>query len=270
VEQLFVGSGSPTMRTEANPDLEPEYALNTELGIRSRTALFGVPLELDMALFQIDRKDHIQSTAGQYTTSSDNFYDNIGDMQSRGLELALGSDPTRLLSFDLAYTYMVSEYTQYDSFYLQTYNPAYDPSCSPYVPPHSCAPKYIATVYDNSGNEVPRVPNHHLNLSAHLMPKPNWLMTLEMDSISSYYADEINQEKIGGHTTFNLLLNYDRDWGDSEWAFFARVDNLFDRFYYNTVRGHSDSNEDGVYDEEDLSIVVNQGRTYTAGLSVKF
>jgi iron complex outermembrane receptor protein len=270
VSQLFVGTGSPTMRTEANPDLEPEHALNTELGLRVRSTLFGVPMEMDAAVFQIDRKDHIQATAGQYTTSSDNIYDNIGDMRSRGLELALSSDSKRMFSFDLAYTYLISEYTRYDNFNLQTYNPAYNPACNPYVPPFSCAPKYLSTMYDNTGNEEPRVPNHHLNLAAHLMPKVNWLVSLEMDTISSYYADEINQERIGGHTTFNLLLNYDRQWGGSDWAFFTRVDNLFDRNYYNTVRGHSDQNEDGVYDQEDLSIVVNQGRTYTAGVSVKF
>jgi len=270
VEQLFVGSGSPTMRTAANPDLEPEYALNTDLGLRHRGSLFGVATDLDMSVFQVTRKDHIQSTAGQYTTTSGNVYDNVGDMRSRGLELALNTDPQRLFSFDVAYTYMLSEYTKYDNFNLQTYNPAYDPTCNPYAPPFSCAPKYLSTHYDNSGNEVPRVPHHHLNVAGHYMPKVNWLVSLEMDASSSYYADEINQERIGGYTTFNLLLNYDRAWGDSHWAFFARVDNLFDRSYYNTVRGHGDTNEDGVYDQEDLSIVVNQGRTYTAGLTVKF
>ncbi len=270
VEQLFVGSASPTMRTEGNPDLEPEYALNTELGMRSRGSLFGVSMDIDLALFQIDRKDHIQSTAGQYTTASGNIYDNTGDMRSRGLELALSTDPQRKLSFDVAYTYMLSEYTKYDSFYLQTYNPAYDSTCSPYSSPVPCAPKYISTLYDNTDNEVPRVPHHHLNVTAHVMPKTNWLVSLEMDATSSYYADEINQEKIGGYTTFNLLLNYDRPSDSGDWGLFARVDNLFDRNYYNTVRGHGDGNDDGVYDQEDLSIVVNQGRTYTAGLSVHF
>ena len=31
-----------------------------------------------------------------------------------------------------------------------------------------------------------------------------------------------------------------------------------------------DANYDGTYNEEDLSIVVNQGRTITAGAEVKF
>ncbi|MCW8928193.1 MAG: TonB-dependent receptor [Gammaproteobacteria bacterium] len=268
--QLFVGTGSPTMRTDPNPDLEPEHAVNIELGVRSRTALFGVPMELDAAIFQIDRTDHIQASAGQYTTAEDNRYENIGDIRSRGLELALGSDRQRKYSFDLAYTYLDTEYTSYDSFYLQTYNTDYDPTCNPYVPPFSCEPEYNSTVYDNTGNEVPRVPNHHLNLKLYYAPKANWLLTTEVDTISDYYADEINELKIDGHSTVNLLLNYYRDVGNSNWEFFARVDNLFDEFYYNTARSNGDGNDDGLYDEEDLSLVVNPGRSYTAGFSVKF
>ncbi|HEY9148174.1 MAG TPA: TonB-dependent receptor [Gammaproteobacteria bacterium] len=269
-EQLFVGSGSPTMRTAPNPDLDPEHAVNVELGVRSRTALFGLPMELDAAIFQIDRTDHIQASAGQYTTSEDNRYENIGDIRSRGVELALGSERQRKYSFDLAYTYLDTEYTRYDEFHLRTYNVAGGyPSCK-YTPVPCVGDEWITTVYDNTGNEVPRVPNHHLNLRLYYAPKANWLLTTEVDTISDYYADEINELKIDGHSTVNLLLNYYRDVGKSSWEFFARVDNLFDEDYYNTARSNGDGNDDGVYDEEDLSLVVNPGRSYTAGFSVRF
>jgi len=95
-------------------------------------------------------------------------------------------------------------------------------------------------------------------------------LTGEMVTKSSYYADEINQINIGGHSTFNLLVNYDRKVGPGNVEFFARVDNLTDKEYYNTARSSGDGNDDGVYDAEDLSLVVNQGRTYTAGLAVNF
>jgi len=260
VNQLFVGTGSPTMRTDPNPDLKPEHSVNMEVGLRSRTGLFGVPVDLDVAIFQLDRTDHIQASAGQYTTSTDNRYENIGDMRSRGLELSMTTDRQRKVSFDVAYTYLKAEYTQYDEFYLRTCSSWSFGSCS----------GYTSTLYDNTGNDVPRVPNHHLNLKMYYAPKSSWLVTTEVDSSSDYYADEINQLKIDGHTTVNLLVNYYRNVGSSNWEFFARVDNLFDKFYYNTARSNGDGNEDGVYDEEDLSLVVNQGRTYTAGVSMKF
>jgi iron complex outermembrane receptor protein len=272
VTQLFVGSNSPTHRTAANPDLEPETTTNLEVGLRRKAQMWGMPVEMDMAVFQLDRKDHIQASAGQYTTSADSQYDNIGDMRSRGLELSMLGQPSNRWSWDLAYTYLDSSYTQYDEFNLQT-----EP-VGGVCPPGAVAvmggfPSSVVnclTPYDNTGNQIPRTPNHHVNLAVNMMPASGWTVTAEMDAISDYYADEINQIKIDGHQVFNLLVNYDRKMAGANWNFFARVDNLFDKVYYNTARGSGDGNDDGVYDEEDLSLVVNQGRTFTAGMSASF
>ncbi len=256
-EQLFVGSSSPTHRTAANPDLEPERTLNREIGFRAKTQWSGLPLELDAALFQLDRYDHIRSTGGQYSTADDAVYENVGDFRSRGLELSLLTDPSRKVFMDLAYTYLDSVYTRYDSFNLRL--------CTATSPSGSCT-AWAAIPYDNTGNKVPRVPNHRVNLRLHYRASDRLRVTGEMDASSSYYADEINQEKIGGHEVFNLLVNYDT----KNFSLFARVDNLFDTTFYNTVRGTSDGNYDGVYDAEDLSIVVNPGRSYSAGVTVRF
>lgn len=272
-EQLFVGNSFPTMRTGPNPDLKVETTINVELGLRSRTRGFGAPIDVDLALFQIDRKDHIQSSAGQYTTNSGARYENVGDMRSRGLELALRSDATRRWAWDLAYTYLDSYYTRYQQFVLSTAPvaggcpPGATPIANPWPPftVTSCQ-----TAFDNTGNEVPRVPRHHVNLALHYRPTENWHITTEIDAGSSYYADEINQERMDGRTVANLLVNYQRKRGDHNWSFFVRIDNLFDEIYYNTARGHGDTNDDGVYDQEDLSIVVNPGRTWTTGLALTF
>jgi iron complex outermembrane receptor protein len=53
-------------------------------------------------------------------------------------------------------------------------------------------------------------------------------------------------------------------------SFYARVDNLLDKTYYNNARAYGDGNGDGTYDEEDLSITVNEGRTINFGIQVKF
>jgi iron complex outermembrane receptor protein len=272
VTQLFVGSNSPTHKTAANPDLEEETTLNFELGMRRKAEMFGTPVEVDLGIFQLDREDHIQASAGQYTTSADSVYENIGDMRSRGLELSLLGQPTQRWSWDLAYTYLDATYTRYEEFNLQTAPIA--GTCPPGAtsvtggfPPSvvNCL-----TPYNNTGNEIPRTPNHHLNLAVMMMPSAGWTVTAEMDAINGYYADEINQIKMDGHQVFNLLVNYDRKLGNTDWNFFARVDNLFDESYYNTARSTGDRNDDGVYNEEDLSLVVNQGRTFTAGVSANF
>lgn len=259
VSQLFIGTSSPTQLTAANPNLTPEESLNLEFGIRSKTDLFNIPLDIDLAVFQLDRKDFIQSTNGLYSTGTDNQWDNVGDTRTRGLELAVQTDPQDTLSWELAYTYLDAKYTKYDNFNLRLCTGHFHGSCT-----------YTVLPYDNAGNYVRMVPNHKLNLIGRYRPTSNWTITGEMTSSSSYYADEINQLDISGHTVFNLLINYDREIGNSNWSFFARADNLFDRFYYNTARASGDGNDDGVYDDEDLSLVVNQGLTLTAGISVDF
>lgn len=284
VTQLFTGDIDPTGGTDSNPDLEPEHAINKEIGIRSRTELFGAPTEVDVAVFQVDRTDYIMKTSGQYseTDGTNDMYDNIGGVRNRGLELAINSTVSPKFAWNVAYTYIDAKFTQYDNFNLllgNRYGRTGLVDCAVLDPANS----YCIEHYNNEGNEVPRVPKHHLNLSASYRPAASWKLTGEVDAISSYFADEINRVKIGGHATFNLLANYDRKIGGSDWSFFARVDNVFDRDFYNTARGGTgdaktvDSDGDGiydtydgVYDENDISIVVNQGRTYTAGLSVHF
>ncbi len=271
--QLFVGNNSPTHKTAANPELTPETTANFELGLRRKADMLGLPVEMDVAVFQLDRDDHIQASGGQYSTAADSQYANVGDMRSRGLELALLGQPSERWYWDLAYTYLDSIYTRYNEFNLQTDPIAgtcpvgSTPVLPSYGPP---VPSNCLTAYDNTGNSVPRTPNHHLNLAVSMMPASGWTITTEMDAISSYYADEINQIKIDGHQVFNLLVNYDRKMGSINWNFFARADNVLDETYYNTARGSSDANDDGVYDAEDLSLVVNPGRSFTAGLSAKF
>ncbi|GAB4299313.1 MAG: TonB-dependent receptor PqqU [Thiohalomonadaceae bacterium] len=283
INQLFAGDISPTGTTDSNPDLRPEKAVNMEIGYRTKTSLFGAPSDIDVAIFQIDRKDYIMTTAGQYAVADgvNTMYDNIGGVRNRGLELSIDSQVSAAWNWNLAYTYLDAKFTKYDNFNLLlgnrygeecTVDPGFDPST-----------EYCLEHYNNEGNVVPRTPKHHVNFAASYRPSSYWTVTAEMDAKSSYYADEINRVKIAGHETFNLLVNYDRKFGDSMWSFFARVDNIFDERYFNTARGGTgdsktvDSNADGIYDTydgiydaNDISIVVNPGRVYTAGVSVKF
>lgn len=272
VTQLFIGSNSPTSRTAANPDLVEETATNMEIGLRSSMQWGNTPVELDLAIFQLEREDYIQASAGQYTTDASSTYENIGDIRNRGLEMSLLGTASKTFSWELAYTFLNAKYTDYPLFNLQTEPVA--GACPPGATEvYGGFPSTLInclTPYNNTGNDVPRTPDHHLNLNLYNQIGEHWLITTEFDYTSSYYVDEINQEEISGHTVVNLLLNYSRTTGNYNWAVFARIDNLLDEDYYNTARGYRDANEDGVYDAEDLSIVVNQGITFTAGAEVKF
>ncbi|MCK5663585.1 MAG: TonB-dependent receptor, partial [Thiotrichaceae bacterium] len=201
-------------------------------------------------------------------------YDNIGDVRNRGLELAINSDMSKMVSWDIAYTYLDAEYTKYDNFNLQTapFGSGFTASCPAGSTPVKKYGKLVSclTAYDNGGNQVPRTPNHKLNAIVRIRPAQYWTISTEMETQSSYYVDEINQEEVSGRAIFNVWANYDRKIGNADWRFFVRIDNLFDRDYYNNIRASGDSNDDGVYDSEDPSITVNPGIVFSTGLSVRF
>ncbi len=268
-DQLYNGSLSPTGgKTLNNENLKPEEALNLEFGLRAQTEIAGVAAEVESAVFQIDRKDFILATNGQYSTSTataQQMYDNIGGVRNRGFELSLKTDRKRSFTFDAAYTYIQAKFTDYDRFNLTL--------GSPYGP----APTLVA--YDNTGNDVPRVPRHQLNMTFGWQPDDRFRLALEMDTRSWSWADEINQEKWAGRTLFNLSANYDiRETGfmGAKWSLFARVNNLFDKRYWSAARGTSDQSNyltgvyDGVYNSEDLSIVVGKPRNWIAGVAATF
>jgi len=268
-DQLYNGSLSPTGgKTLNNENLKPEKALNFELGLRAKADLMGVGSEIEATVFQIDRKDFILATNGQYstsTTTAQQRYDNIGGVRNRGFELAFKTDRKRTFTFDAAYSYIQAKFTKYDNFNLTLGSP-YGPS-----------PTLVA--YNNTGNDVPRVPRHQLNATFGWQPDDRLRLALEADTKSWAWADEINQEKWAGRTLFNLSANYDvreSKFMGAKWSLFARVNNLLDKRYWSAARGTSDQSNyltgvyDGVYNREDLSIVVGKPRNWIAGVSATF
>ncbi|QHG90626.1 TonB-dependent receptor [Sulfurimonas sp. CVO] len=252
VSQLYAGDVSAWGSTQNNPDLDPEKSYNYEIGLRAMAK--GITYEA--ALFWIDREDFIMKTSGNYgDTDTTDMWDNVGGARHRGLELSATGKMVDELSFNLAYTYLDAYYTDYDNFGIDLDGSSYTS---------------VVTFFDATDNQIPRTPRHQLNLILDYMPINELKLTTEVNAKSDYYADDLNQIKIPGHATVNLLASYTNKIGDYQYNLFARVDNVFDKFYYNTARSSGDRNEDGVFDAEDLSITVNQGRVYTAGLSVKF
>lgn len=263
IDQLFNGSITLDSKVLNNPDLKPEQAINYDLGVRGTYPAWENTLTYEATLFLLDRKDYIMSSIGQYTaatTANPQKYENIGGMRSQGLEFSLQSDPKKTFSFDLAYTYLDAYFTQYDNFYLGL--------GSPYITSGPNA--YTQVHYDLTGNTVPRTSHHTLNLTGNYTITPSTVLSTEWTLKSSYYADELNQLKMPGYGVVNLLAKHAEKWGDFTFDLFARIDNVFDKFYFNTARSSGDRDYNKIYNQEDLSLTVNPGRVYTAGLSVKF
>lgn len=286
VDQLYRGSQSPSSAVANNPDLKPERAVNLELGARHLFSLFGQSASVEGAVFQIDRTDFILDTNGQYgngNAANVGRYENIGGARSRGLELSLHAAAGETFNWDLAYTYLDATFTRYEKFNLALGNPrgvlvGSSPACP--VTNTNWNNCYKLVAYNNTGHSLPRVPPHTVNLRGNWQPAGGWRLWAEADYRASAWADEINQERWPGRTVANLMAEYSTKlaWlGGARVSAFVRVDNVLGERYYTIARGTNDSQSyatnfkyDGIYNAEDMSITVDSGRVWRAGLAVRF
>lgn len=281
-EQLYAGSISPAAgKTLNNDGLRPEVSMNYEMGVNADLNLGGLGAKLQTSIFQIDRRDYIMSTLGQYgaggSTTFQQKYDNIGGVRNRGLEVAFNTDPKREFSLDVAYTLIDARFTQYDNFNQILGNQYGTAWAGGAFNPNS---QYKVVHWNNTGRTVPRVSRHQLFSTLNWNPAEKWRVAFEMDARSWAWADEINQEKWAGRTLFNIGVNYDmREAGfmGAKWSLFARVDNLFNRKYWNAARGTNDAKSaltpnvyDGAYNANDLSIIVGKPRGWFSGVQASF
>jgi iron complex outermembrane recepter protein len=72
----------------------------------------------------------------------------------------------------------------------------------------------------------------------------SFTLTPEVNYKASYFADDLNAIKIDSVTILNLLATYKTKISNYDLTLFARIDNVFDKFYYNTARASSDRDKD--------------------------
>lgn len=254
INQLFAGDMSAWGNTQSNQNIKPEKSHNYEIGTRG----YLDTLLYEASIFKLDRKDFIMKTSGNYggSTSTDtDMWDNIGGAKHEGLELSISDKLTDKLSYNITYTYLSAKYTDYKNF-------AIDLDGNPNAT--------TLSFFDVTGNYIPRTPKHTLNILMDYKLTSSFTLTPEVNYKASYFADDLNQIKIDNVTTLNLLATYKTKLNSYDLTLFARVDNVFDKFYYNTARASGDRDNNGTFDKEDLSLTVNEGRRYTAGLALKF
>jgi len=226
-----------------------ERTITYEIGARGALHPADVRFDYELSLFQMDTTDIIGYRFGTYSFStSGGITENIGDARNRGLELSLKSDPARLFAFNLAYTYLKTEFTKHDPVRIA----------------------YRGPWYEIVGNELPRTPNHIVDLYGTLKVAPDLKLIGELYTQSGYYADETNMIKMPGYAFINVQARYETSlWGNALECY-VKVNNIFDEHYYQTVYFTSDKSGDGTLDKEDPTITVAPGRELFAGLIYRF
>ncbi|MDL1914314.1 MAG: SusC/RagA family TonB-linked outer membrane protein [Bergeyella sp.] len=77
--------------------LRPERSKQTEIGIN--TQFLRNKIGLDLAWFQNDAYDQILSLPVSYATGVERMYKNVGNLRTRGLEIALSATPVKAVNF---------------------------------------------------------------------------------------------------------------------------------------------------------------------------
>jgi len=229
------------------PDLKDQTSSTYELGLRGAASI----LFYDLSIFEMKNKDILGPSGGTYAFGEE--MDNIGDSRHRGLELSLKTDPSKMFSMNLAYTYLDVVYTKHniqtllDDYTTRTYND-----------------------YDIVGNELPRVSKHTLDLFINYAATQNLKFITEIYAKSKYYADETNIVEMPGYAFVNLQAQYHFSYKKNLFEFFVKADNILDKNYFRSSFLHSDKRAPIGVDEDDVSITVDPGRILYAGLKCTF
>ncbi|MDX5446605.1 MAG: TonB-dependent receptor [Zoogloeaceae bacterium] len=186
-----------------NFDLQPALSRQFEAGAK---ALLGTATRLNAALFAVRTRNEVvvaQSSGGRTS------YTNAARTRRHGVELALESELTRILSLRGALTWMEAEYAA--SF----------ASGSTDVP---------------AGNRLPGVPR--LNTSVELAWQAARGVTLSAEALhrSDMTVDDRGTgRKAPAHTLVNLALAAEQRQGPWTFGQMLRLDNVFDREYVSSV-----------------------------------
>jgi iron complex outermembrane receptor protein len=189
-----------------NDLLEPQRAINYEVGFRGRT---GAAMEYSAALFFGRVHDALipfSEIGGRA------FFTNAGRLHNDGVELGLRIAP--VASWDVAVAYTYAHY-RFDRYRIIS----------------------GTTVDTLDGNRLAGVPRHYLRMLVRLAPARQLRLELEQQVSSSLFADDGNTIEVegwgAGVTTFRGSWNVDA--GAAYLLPFFGVNNLFDRSYVSSV-----------------------------------
>ena len=152
-----------------NPDIEPQQALNREIGARGR---LGRGLRYQVALFRVDVEDEIIS----FERNNRDFYENAARTQRDGVELGLDWIATERLTIAAAWTW--SDY-RFERFVDREGN-------------------------DFTGNRLPGLPEHKLYVEADWRAADGRYARAEIRYVDSVYADNANEVRVDDYATLDL------------------------------------------------------------------
>lgn len=202
----------PDGRSGLNLDLQPNRSNHYEVGAKM---LLGAQTRLNLAIFQIDTRHEIVTATNAGGRTS---FQNAGDSQRRGVELALDSRLPGGLNAYLAATWLHAEFK--DSFRACAGIPC-TASQQVFVP---------------QGNHIPGVPQYTAYGELSWRHAPTGLTTaVEARWSSRIYVNDLNSASARDYLVTNLRAGFEQRTGHWKLSEFVRVDNVFDKAYVGAV-----------------------------------
>lgn len=227
----FTELANPSGTGGFNPDLDPQKALNQEVGLRGT---LNDDLLYDLTLFSVRVKDEITP----YEQAGRTFYENAARTRREGLELSLEHFTTDTLTTTLAWTW--AQY-RFERFIDQQQG------------------------QDVSDNHMPGLPQHILFAEAAWRPASGLFVIGDVRHASAVYAENTNDTRIGSHTVVNARIGKRWHFSHQHLELHTGVNNLFDREYYSNIR--INANSDRPVDNRGYFEPAPE-RTFYAGLTI--
>jgi iron complex outermembrane recepter protein len=183
-----------------DPDLEPQQALNLELGAKGS---LNARTRYDLALFTVGTRSEIVQVA-----SDPNRYANAARTRRAGLEVGLEYFMTPALSLTGAYTWARYRFREFTD----------------------------AAGEDLAGRRLPGLPEHALFAELAWRDPGGVYAMLDTLMMSRVYADNANREPVAGYGVVNFRIGRRWQLGGAELDMFAAVNNLTDKRYFGNVR----------------------------------
>ena len=228
----FTEFANPSGAGGFNPDIEPQQALNRELGMRG---LLGTGVSYDVAVFSIRVDDEILP----YQLDGRTFYENAGKTRRNGLELGL--------AWDISYDWRITSALTLADYELRDFTDEQGNRLD--------------------GNDIPGLPGALWASELEWRGIGGRFTALQWQYVGSVYAENSNDTKVSDYWLLGARAGDSFLVGDQTLNVYGGIRNLLDEDYFSNVRINANADrpiENRGYFEP------GAGRTFYAGIEWVF
>lgn len=232
--RLRPGTGVGVVPAEFYENLKPAVFNNYEIGGYVNT--LNNKLKIDFALYQLDGENELLSIRQPDNTTD---YQSAGKTLHRGVELGINFNPTKEIHIRVNQSHNFHKYVEF-----------------------KVSDKPTDAVQKLDGYQMPQAPQWIGNYEVIYMPKwlPKFRSSIECQSVSKYFTNQINTDAYAGYEVLNMRLGYKVM---KQLEVYANGLNILDKNYAAQVNKGNGATDQATYN-------VGAPRTVVLGVNLNF